>query len=110
MCEPDNSECVWTFTISTNSVYAPVPCIVKIPSDPGRKVPANQNNVEGLVCGPYEVSAGWSSAFGVENGFTVLYVVDMERKMGVWPAYEDKKVEKGEVVVPDLRLPVKHLG
>ncbi|VBB78567.1 Putative protein of unknown function [Podospora comata] len=110
VCEPDNLECVWTFTINTNSVYAPVPCIVKIPSDPERKVPANQNNVEGLVCGPYEVSAGWSSAFGVENGFTVLYVVDMERKMGVWPAYEDKKVEKGEVVVPDLRLPVKHLG
>ncbi|KAK0736509.1 hypothetical protein B0T21DRAFT_367089 [Apiosordaria backusii] len=107
VCNADNTECTWAFTISTNSVYAPVPCTITILSDPERKVPASQNNVEGVTCGPYRVSAGWSAVFGVENGFTVLPVVDMERKMVVYPAYEDKRVEKGEVVVPDLRLPVK---
>ncbi|KAK0654727.1 hypothetical protein QBC41DRAFT_332074 [Cercophora samala] len=107
VCNSNDSECVWTFTVSTNSVYAPVPCTVKISSDTERKVPASHNNAEGVICGPYRVSAGWSSVFGVDNGFTVLPVVDMERKMSVYPSYEDKKVEKGEVVVPDLRLPVK---
>ncbi|KAK4176184.1 hypothetical protein QBC36DRAFT_214490 [Triangularia setosa] len=106
VCTLDDSECVWTFTISTNYVYAPVPCTVKSYSDAERKVAASQNNVEGAACGPYRVSAGWSSVFGVDNGFTVLTVADLERKMAVYPAYEDKRVEEGEVVVPDLRLPV----
>ncbi|KAK4198110.1 hypothetical protein QBC40DRAFT_179414 [Triangularia verruculosa] len=107
VCYANNTKCDWTFTVNTNSVYAPVPCMVTILSDAEHKVPASQNNMEGAVCGPYRVSAGWSSVFGVDNGFTVLPVTDMERKMAVYPSYEDKRVEKGEVVVPDLRLPVK---
>ncbi|OJI98055.1 hypothetical protein ASPVEDRAFT_37488 [Aspergillus versicolor CBS 583.65] len=93
-CNDDDSKCTWTFGINPGS--GATDCTYEVEGSP-----ASEANGGPVNCGPYTITSGWSDQFGPEEGFTTLSVVKEETREIVWPAYTDKQVDGGEVVVPD---------
>jgi len=94
-CNASDTSCVVKFGIDTQ--IAPVTnCQYTVTGNPASRTSAN-----GVTCGAYTVSSGWSGQFGEGNGFTTWAVVDFGKKLITWPAYSDKEVVNGKAVVPD---------
>ncbi|KAI6351568.1 hypothetical protein MCOR25_009863 [Pyricularia grisea] len=70
---------------------------------------ASQTSVNGVVCGPYQVSSGWSGQFGAGNGFTTWSVADWANKLIAFPSYADRDIPNGQVVSPDRSFAVQAL-
>ncbi|RYO76203.1 hypothetical protein DL766_001017 [Monosporascus sp. MC13-8B] len=95
-CNKADTSCTWSFKIDTH-LAAPTPCSFTVTGNP-----ASHTNANGKQCGPYQVGAGWDGSFGPGQGFTVLSVVDHQKKLIVWPGYTDKELgTTGQVVSPD---------
>ncbi|KAK8049641.1 hypothetical protein PG994_011371 [Apiospora phragmitis] len=97
-CNADDTVCDWEFGVNTNTPGVAVQaCKVT-----AKGTPASQTDIkEPQQCGPYRVTSGWSDQFGKENAFTTFAVVDEDKKLIVYPAYQDKQLKNGEPVVPD---------
>ncbi|BCS21080.1 uncharacterized protein APUU_21512S [Aspergillus puulaauensis] len=93
-CNDDDSKCTWTFGINPGD--GATDCTYEVEGSPASEADGGPVN-----CGAYTVTSGWSDQFGPENGFTTLSVVNQDTREIVWPAYTDKQVDGGEVVVPD---------
>lgn len=98
-CNADDSACVWSFGIQTNTGAASVPCSFTVNAADGK--PASQTDAAGIACGAFTVSEGWSSQFGIENAFTTLSVADFASRLIAYPAYTDKELAGGAVVSPN---------
>jgi hypothetical protein len=103
-CNAANTSCKWSFSIDTHTAN-PTPCQFTVTGSPASQAPAN-----GVHCGVFTVSSGWSGQFGPGNGFTTLSVVDYSGKLIVWPAYTDKQLANGVVVTPDQSYAPATLG
>jgi len=94
-CNADDTSCVVSFGVDTQT--APVTnCSYTVTG-----APASQTSTNGITCGPYTISSGWSGQFGPDNGFTTWSVVDWSQHLIVWPAYNDKELVNGQAVTPD---------
>jgi hypothetical protein len=94
-CNAENTSCNVAFGIDTQT--APVTnCSYTVTG-----APASQASTNGIACGPYTISSGWSGQFGVENGFTTWSVVDWSKRLITWPAYTDRELVNGQAVTPD---------
>jgi len=71
--------------------------------------PATQANFNGITCGGYTVSGGWSGQFGPGNGFTTLAVVNNAKRQIAYPAYTDSELASGKPVTPNRSYPVQNL-
>jgi hypothetical protein len=94
-CNEKDTSCHVSFAINTQT-SAPTSCSYTVTGAPASRAPAN-----GITCGPYTVSSGWSGQFGPENGFTTWAVVDQAKRLIAWPAYTDRELVNGEAVTPD---------
>ncbi|TLS29442.1 hypothetical protein PpBr36_03799 [Pyricularia pennisetigena] len=70
---------------------------------------ASRASVSGVVCGPYQVTSGWSGQFGPGNGFTTWSVADWSKKLIAFPSYADRDIPNGQVVTPDRSFAVQAL-
>ncbi|POR32196.1 Uncharacterized protein TPAR_07577 [Tolypocladium paradoxum] len=95
VCKEDDSCCTWKFSINTH-LADPTNCVYKVEA-----AVASHANGGPSKCGGYTITSGWSGQFGPGNGFTVLSVVDDEKRLITYPSYTDKQVEGGNVVKPD---------
>lgn len=94
-CNAENTSCAVSFGIDTQT--SPVTnCSYTVVG-----ANANQASTNGVTCGPYTISSGWSGQFGVDNGFTTWSVVDWSKRLIVWPAYSDRELVNGQAVTPD---------
>ncbi|KAK4039661.1 hypothetical protein C8A01DRAFT_46918 [Parachaetomium inaequale] len=94
-CNADDTSCDVTFGVDTQT--APVTnCSYTVTGSPASRASTN-----GIACGPYTISSGWSGQFGVENGFTTWSVVDWSKRLITWPAYNDRELVNGQAVTPD---------
>ncbi|KAL4918338.1 hypothetical protein BDW62DRAFT_181760 [Aspergillus aurantiobrunneus] len=93
-CNEDDTSCTWTFGINPGADTTDCTYVVE-------GSPASQANGGPVDCGVYTITSGWSDQFGPDNGFTTLSVVNRDTRQIVWPAYTDRQVAGGEVVVPD---------
>ena len=103
-CNGADTSCNWSFSIDTHTGN-PTACQFTVTGSAASHAPAN-----GVHCGVYTVSSGWSGQFGPGNGFTTLSVVDYTQKLIVWPAYTDKQLANGVVVTPDQSYAPATLG
>ena len=92
-CNSDNTSCDYSFSIDTHTAAA-TPCSYTVTGDT-----ASRASYSGEKCGAYTISSNWSGQFGVENGFQTLAVTD--NQLIIYPAYTDKQLVNGQVVVPD---------
>ncbi|KAH7014375.1 uncharacterized protein B0I36DRAFT_369338 [Microdochium trichocladiopsis] len=99
-CDAADTSCAWSFGIQNNRVAgaAAVPCNFTVVA--GEK-PASQTDVAGIQCDFFTVSGGWSGQFGPDAGFTTLSIANFDTKLIAYPAYTDKELAGGQVVVPD---------
>jgi hypothetical protein len=95
VCNNDNSSCTWTFGVNAGSGAA-TGCTYVVKGSPASRASGGPSN-----CGDYTITSGWSGQFGEGNGFTTLSVVDNKKRQIVWPAYTDKQLQGGKVVMPD---------
>lgn len=94
-CNAGDTSCTISFGIDTQT--APVTgCTYTVTG-----APASQASTNGISCGPYTISSGWSGQFGPGNGFTTWSVVDWSKRLIVWPAYSDRELVNGVAVTPD---------
>ncbi|KAI6270045.1 hypothetical protein MCOR27_008150 [Pyricularia oryzae] len=70
---------------------------------------ASQASVNGVTCGPYQVTSGWSGQFGPGNGFTTWSVADWSKRLIAFPSYADRDIPNGKVVSPDRSFAVQAL-
>ncbi|KAL3468131.1 hypothetical protein BJX64DRAFT_246919 [Aspergillus heterothallicus] len=96
VCNNPDTNCTWSFGITTGSNSTATDCTYVVEGNPASKA-----NGGPATCGHYIISSGWSGQFGPEDGFTTLSVIDEETRRIVWPAYTDKQLEGGQVVRPD---------
>jgi hypothetical protein len=94
-CNPADTSCVVTFAVDTG-LATPTGCGYTVTG-----APASRTSVNGINCGPYTISSGWSGVFGPNNGFTTWSVVDFGKRLIVWPAYADWELVNGVTVTPD---------
>lgn len=94
-CDKDDTSCNVKFGIDPQN--APVTsCSYNVTGSP-----ASQASTNGITCGPYTISSGWSGVFGPGNGFTTWSVVDWSKRLIAWPAYADHELVNGRAVTPD---------
>lgn len=94
-CNAADTSCTVSFGVDTQ--LAPVTnCSYTVTGSP-----ASQTSTNGITCGPYTISSGWSGQFGPGNGFTTWSVVDWSKRLIVWPAYADHELVNGVTVTPD---------
>ncbi|KAI0205673.1 surface protein 1 [Astrocystis sublimbata] len=107
-CDSKDASCTWTFDINTNEegVNA-TSCEYTVKAV--EKAPASQSNGGPISCGAYNITSGWSDQFGADQGFTVVSVVDFEKKLIVYAGYTDIALKNDTVVDPDLSFPVQKL-
>lgn len=106
VCNAQDSECTWTWTIDTQASKTPCKLVVKAAN--GK--PASRSIAGSQDCGDFTATSGWSGQFGADCcGFTTLSVVDNKSKLITWPAYTDKEVKGGNVVSPDKSYPPQPL-
>ena len=94
-CNAGDTSCTISFGIDTQT--APVTSCTYVVTGS----PASQASTNGLTCGPYTISSGWSGQFGPNNGFTTWSVVDWSKHLIVWPAYSDRELVNGVAVTPN---------
>lgn len=94
-CNGNDSSCKVSFKIDTQLAPA-TDCSYTATGNP-----ASQGSIDGVVCGPYRVSSGWSGVFGPGNGFTTWSVVDTSKRLITWPSYADHELTNGKAVTPD---------
>ncbi|KAI1843280.1 hypothetical protein JX265_007755 [Neoarthrinium moseri] len=93
-CDSGDTLCSWEFGINTGAVTA---CSFSVSGSPA----SHTDLVSAATCGDFSVTTGWSDQFGADNGFTTLAVVDNVNRLIVYPAYTDKQLVNGVVVVPN---------
>jgi hypothetical protein len=94
-CNAGDTSCTVTFGIDTQT--APVTsCSYTVTG-----APASQASTNGITCGPYTISSGWSGVFGPGNGFTTWSVVDWSKRLITWPSYADHELVNGQAVTPN---------
>lgn len=99
-CDKADTSCTVKFSVDTKIAGEKVePCSFTLKKT--ATAPASRAPIDGVTCGPYKVSSGWSGQFGEGNGFTTLSVVNFAKKLIVWPAYADSEVVNGKAVTPD---------
>ncbi|KFX94897.1 hypothetical protein V490_04099 [Pseudogymnoascus sp. VKM F-3557] len=103
-CNAADTSCKWSFNIATHTAN-PTPCQYTVTGKP-----ASHASTNGVHCGGFTISSGWSGQFGPGNGFTTLAVVDNAKKLIVWPAYTDKQLANGVVVTPNQSYAPVTLG
>lgn len=110
VCNSADTSCKWSFGIDTDNdgPGAPTGCSYEVKSKDGK--PASQSPEDGVDCGAFRVTSGWSGQFGPGNGFTTLSVVDWNKKLIAWPAYNDRDLAGGKVVSPDRSFAVQKLS
>ncbi|KAJ4286171.1 hypothetical protein N0V88_008115 [Collariella sp. IMI 366227] len=94
-CNSEDTSCDISFSIDTQAVPT-TSCSYTVTG-----TPASRASTNGITCGPYTVTSGWSGQFGPENGFTTWSVVDWGKRLIVWPAYSDRELVNGVAVTPD---------
>ena len=94
-CNKTDTECVVSFAVDTH-VSPVTACSYKVTG-----APASRTSTNGIVCGPYTLSSGWSGQFGPNNGFTTWSLVDWSKKLIAWPAYSDAELVNGVAVAPN---------
>lgn len=94
-CNAADTSCTVSFAVNTQQSPATA-CSYTITGSPASQAPAN-----GVTCGPYTISSGWSGQFGPGNGFTTWSVVNYNQRLIVWPAYNDRELVNGVAVTPD---------
>lgn len=94
-CNSGDTSCTVSFGIDTQTAAA-TSCTYTVTGSP-----ASQASTNGIICGPYTISSGWSGQFGPGNGFTTWSVVDWTKRLIVWPAYSDRELVNGVAVTPD---------
>ncbi|KAL2132142.1 hypothetical protein VTI74DRAFT_4148 [Chaetomium olivicolor] len=94
-CNAGDTSCTVSFSIDTQTAPA-TSCSYTVTGNPASRASTN-----GITCGPYTISSGWSGQFGPENGFTTWSVVDWGKRLIVWPAYSDRELVNGVPVTPD---------
>lgn len=100
----DTSFCDYYFFIDTH--VSPVPtCNYRIYANGAI---AQNTNYNGISCGIYTISSGWSGQFGPGNGFSTLAVTDGRNI--VYPAYRDVQLVDGQAVSPDQSYPVQSVA
>jgi hypothetical protein len=100
VCNSADTSCAWSFSVDTHLSPVTACAYTVTAASKASQAPAN-----GVTCGPYTVSSGWSGQFGPGNGFTTLAVVNYAGKRIVWPAYTDVQLAGGAVVTPDQSYP-----
>ncbi|KAK3356864.1 hypothetical protein B0T25DRAFT_589318 [Lasiosphaeria hispida] len=94
-CNKADTSCVVSFGIDNH--LAPVTqCGYTVVGSP-----ASQAATDGIRCGVYTVSSGWSGVFGPGNGFTTWSVVNWDLRLIAWPSYSDRELTNGVAVTPD---------
>jgi len=94
-CNAADTSCTVSFAVNTQQSPATA-CSYTVTGSP-----ASQASTNGITCGPYTISSGWSGQFGPGNGFTTWSVVDFSKRLIVWPAYNDRELVNGAAVTPD---------
>ncbi|KAK3683392.1 hypothetical protein B0T22DRAFT_385069 [Podospora appendiculata] len=94
-CNAKDTSCTVTFGVDTH-LTAVTNCKYTVTGSP-----ASRTSTNGITCGVYTISSGWSGQFGEGNGFTTWAFVDNTNKLITWPAYSDKELVNGKAVVPD---------
>ncbi|KAK4096573.1 hypothetical protein N658DRAFT_501430 [Parathielavia hyrcaniae] len=94
-CNANDTSCTVSFGIDTQSAHVTA-CSYTVTG-----APASRASTNGITCGPYTLSSGWSGQFGDGNGFTTWSVVDWSKRQIVWPAYSDRELVNGVAVTPD---------
>ncbi|KXX81403.1 hypothetical protein MMYC01_203079 [Madurella mycetomatis] len=94
-CNAEDTSCTVSFGIDTKTSPV-IKCSYTVTG-----APASRASTDGIVCGPYTISSGWSGQFGPEEGFTTWSVVDWNRRLIAWPAYTDRELVNGVAVTPD---------
>ncbi len=94
-CNSADTSCTVSFSVDTH-LAAATPCTYTVTGSP-----ASQASTNGITCGPYTISSGWSGIFGPGNGFTTWSLVDWSKRLITWPSYSDAELAGGKVVTPD---------
>ncbi len=94
-CNAADTSCTVSFGIDTQTSPT-TSCSYTVTGSP-----ASQTSTNGITCGAYTISSGWSGQFGPNNGFTTWSVVDWSKRLIVWPAYSDSELVNGVSVTPD---------
>lgn len=92
-CNANSTSCDYSYFIDTHTANA-TPCSYTIHGSP-----AENTDYNGIKCGSYTVSSGWSGQFGPGNGFSTLSVTDGTNI--IYPAYSDRQLVNGTAVSPD---------
>ncbi|KAH7310599.1 hypothetical protein B0I35DRAFT_412091 [Stachybotrys elegans] len=100
VCDEQDTQCTWTFTINTNTEGVE-PTSVEYIVEASGETPASQAIGGPSEFGVFTVTSTWSDVFGIEDAWTTMSVIDFERGILVYPAYLDRQVAGGEVVEPD---------
>ncbi|KAI1364521.1 surface protein 1 [Xylaria arbuscula] len=109
VCDSADDACTWAFGINTNEEGVNVTdCSYTVGGT--ETAPASQSNGGPTECGVFTITSGWSGQFGDGEGFTVLSVVDYDKKLIAYAGYTDKMVTNGTTVDPDLSFPVQTLS
>ncbi len=97
----DTSFCDYYFFVDTHVSAVPT-CNYRIWANGAI---AQNTNYNGISCGVFTISSGWSGQFGPGNGFSTLAVTDGHNI--VYPAYTDNQLVNGQAVSPDQSYPVQ---
>ncbi|KAF4592245.1 hypothetical protein GQ602_002544 [Ophiocordyceps camponoti-floridani] len=98
VCNENNTQCTWTFKIDTHEIKK-TDCTLTVNAT--ANVRASRAEGKPTTCGVFTVTSGWSGQFGEGQGFTVLSVVDKNKRLIIWPSYTDVQLKNGVVVEPD---------
>ena len=109
-CDDADTSCTWSFGINANNGGAAAPCEFTVKALPDGTPASRAPQTDGVACGAYTVTSGWSGQFGEDNGFTTLSVVDWGNQLISWPSYSDKDLAGGKVVSPDRSFDVSKLS
>ncbi|KAK3387973.1 hypothetical protein B0H63DRAFT_471283 [Podospora didyma] len=97
-CNADDTSCTISFDVDTH-LAAATHCAYSVTAAAPAK--ASRASVNGVTCGAYTISSGWSGQFGEGNGFTTWSVVDWSKRLITWPAYSDRELVNGVAVTPN---------
>lgn len=106
-CNDDDTKCTWTFGINTNEEGSEVvDCEYIVEGDPASQTPGTKPQ----ACGVFTVTSGYDAGDAPGNGFTVLSVVNYEIEKIIYAGYNDRWLENGEPVDPDMSWVVYDLA
>ncbi|PHH79867.1 hypothetical protein CDD80_3600 [Ophiocordyceps camponoti-rufipedis] len=98
VCNEHDSQCTWTFKIDTHEGKK-TECTLTVNAT--SKARASRADGKPTTCGAFTVTSGWNDHFGEGQGFTVLSVVERNKRLIIWPSYTDVQLQNGVVVEPD---------